>query len=80
MAGVDSSSTALDTRYRMVDLIAAKRHGLEHSQSQIDYIVDGIMDSSIPDYQLSAWLIGRLLEGHVHRGNCISDRCHASLR
>ena len=63
MAGVDSSSTALDTRYRMVDLIAAKRHGLEHSQSQIDYIVDGIMDSSIPDYQLSAWLMAVCWKG-----------------
>jgi pyrimidine-nucleoside phosphorylase len=42
---------------RMVDLIAAKRHGLEHDRTQINFITEGIMDGTIPDYQLSAWLM-----------------------
>lgn len=42
---------------RMVDLIVAKRNGKEHSREEIDFIVKGVMDKSIEDYQLSAWLM-----------------------
>jgi len=41
----------------MVDLILAKRAGGEHSKEEIDFLIDGIMQGSIPDYQLSAWLM-----------------------
>jgi pyrimidine-nucleoside phosphorylase len=42
---------------RMVDLITAKRNGREHTRKEIDFVVNGVMDGSIPDYQLSAWLM-----------------------
>lgn len=42
---------------RMVDVILAKRAGKEHSKEEIDFIIDGIMQGSIPDYQLSSWLM-----------------------
>ncbi|HEY9754081.1 MAG TPA: thymidine phosphorylase [Oculatellaceae cyanobacterium] len=42
---------------RMVDLITAKRQGREHTRKEIEFIVHGVMDGSIPDYQLSAWLM-----------------------
>lgn len=42
---------------RMVDVILAKRAGNEHSKEEIDFIIDGIMNGSIPDYQLSSWLM-----------------------
>lgn len=42
---------------RMVDLILAKRAGNEHSGQEIKFLVDGIMNGSVPDYQLSAWLM-----------------------
>jgi pyrimidine-nucleoside phosphorylase len=42
---------------RMVDLILAKRSGREHPKSEIDFIIKGVTDASIPDYQLSAWLM-----------------------
>lgn len=42
---------------RMVDVILAKRAGNEHSKEEIDFIIDGIMQGSIPDYQLSSWLM-----------------------
>ncbi len=42
---------------RMVDLILAKRSGREHSKSEIDFLIKGVTDASIPDYQLSAWLM-----------------------
>jgi pyrimidine-nucleoside phosphorylase len=41
----------------MVDLIVAKRNGKEHSHEEIDFIVNGVMDKTIEDYQLAAWLM-----------------------
>lgn len=57
MTGATLNTTADGLHMRMVDLIGSKRHGAEHSKEQIDYIVQGIMNGSIPDYQLSAWLM-----------------------
>lgn len=48
---------------RMIDLILAKRAAKEHSRAAIDFIVKGIMDGSIPDYQLSAWLMAVCWQG-----------------
>lgn len=42
---------------RMVDLIVAKRAGKEHSAEEIKFIVSSMMSQSLPDYQLSAWLM-----------------------
>lgn len=38
----------------MVDLIHKKRNGEVFSQAEIDFIVQGFTDGSIPDYQMSA--------------------------
>lgn len=48
---------------RMIDLILAKREGKEHGQKEIQFLVNGIMDGSIPDYQLSAWLMAVCWQG-----------------
>jgi pyrimidine-nucleoside phosphorylase len=48
---------------RMVDLIVAKRNGDAHSRSEVDFIVSGITDGSIPDYQVAAWLMAIYLQG-----------------
>ncbi|WP_416149641.1 pyrimidine-nucleoside phosphorylase [Salipaludibacillus sp. HK11] len=40
---------------RMVDLIEKKRNGLVHSKEEIDFIINGYSNDSIPDYQISAW-------------------------
>jgi pyrimidine-nucleoside phosphorylase len=48
---------------RMVDLILAKRNGLEHSRSEIDFIIKGVTEGSIKDYQLSAWLMAVCWQG-----------------
>ena len=42
---------------RMLDIILAKRAGKKHSPEEIKFLVDGIMDGSVPDYQLSSWLM-----------------------
>lgn len=48
---------------RMVDLILAKRNGREHTKNEIDFIISGVMDGSIPDYQLSSWLMAVCWQG-----------------
>jgi pyrimidine-nucleoside phosphorylase len=45
---------------RMVDLIAAKRDGAEHSTLELAWIIQGMQDGSVPDYQLAAWLMAIL--------------------
>lgn len=40
---------------RMVDLIQKKRDGGCLSDAEIDFLVKGITDGDIPDYQISAW-------------------------
>ncbi|MBQ2767594.1 MAG: thymidine phosphorylase [Clostridia bacterium] len=47
----------------MYELIQAKRHGEAHSDDEIAYLVRGITDGSIPDYQISAWLMAVCLRG-----------------
>ncbi|MBX9693482.1 MAG: thymidine phosphorylase, partial [Cyanobacteria bacterium] len=51
---------------RMVDLILTKRAGNEHSRSEIDFLIQGIMSESIPDYQLAAWLMAVCWRGLSH--------------
>lgn len=48
---------------RMVDIIASKKSGNTHSKAEIDYIIKGITEGSIPDYQISAWLMAVCFKG-----------------
>ena len=48
---------------RIVDVIAAKRDGLALSREQIDFVVAGVTDGSLPDYQISALLMAIVLRG-----------------
>lgn len=48
---------------KITDLIAAKRNGKAHSAEDIGRIVAGLMDGSIKDYQLTAWLMAAYLKG-----------------
>lgn len=56
----------------MVDLIVKKRDGGEHSPEEIEWIVRGIADGSLPDYQIAAWAMAVFFRG-------MSDRETASL-
>ena len=42
---------------RAVDLIAAKRAGLAHTEDDIRWLVSAYMRDDVPDYQISAWLM-----------------------
>lgn len=48
---------------RAVDIIRAKRDGGTLTREQIDVMVRGASDGSVPDYQLSAWLMAIWLRG-----------------
>lgn len=54
-------------KLRMVDLISRKRDGLEHTPDEINFIVQGIADGSIPDYQLAAWCMAVYFQGMTPR-------------
>lgn len=48
---------------RMVDIIVNKREGKENTQAEIDFLINGYVSGSIPDYQISAWLMATFFQG-----------------
>ncbi len=48
---------------RMYDCIQKKKHGEELNQQEIEFIVKGYTDGSIPDYQMSAFLMAVCFSG-----------------
>ncbi|MFW5683965.1 MAG: thymidine phosphorylase [Spirochaetota bacterium] len=48
---------------RAVDLITKKRNGETHSREEIEFLVNGYVDGSIPEYQVSAWLMAVYFSG-----------------
>ena len=42
---------------RMIDLIIKKRDGGTHTDAELEYIIKGISDGTVPDYQTAAWLM-----------------------
>jgi len=48
---------------QMYDLIMKKRNGSELSGEEIDYIISGYTDGSIPDYQISALMMAIYFQG-----------------
>jgi len=52
---------------RTVDLIHRKRDGEELSTEEIAYLVDGYTSGTIPDYQMSAFLMAAFFSGMTDR-------------
>lgn len=48
-------------------LIAKKRDGDELSDDEIEFLISGYTDGSIPDYQMSAWAMAVYFQGLVDR-------------
>jgi len=42
---------------RIYDIILKKRNGLENTRSEIEELVMGYVKGSVPDYQMTAWLM-----------------------
>ncbi len=51
------------SQFRVIDLIRKKRDGGALSPAEIEYLIDGCTDGSIPDYQMAAWLMAVVLRG-----------------
>jgi pyrimidine-nucleoside phosphorylase/thymidine phosphorylase len=47
----------------VTDLIRRKRDGVELERREIEFLIEGYTRDSIPDYQMSAWLMAVLLRG-----------------
>lgn len=50
-------------RTNPVDLIIKKRDGGEHSREELRALIGGIVDESLPDYQLAAWAMAVFFRG-----------------
>ena len=49
--------------FNAIEFIEKKRDGGRHSKDEFQSLIDGVMSESIPDYQLSAWLMAAYLNG-----------------
>ena len=47
----------------VLEVLAHKRDGLEHSPEEIQFLLGGYLDGSIPDYQAAAWLMAVVTRG-----------------
>jgi pyrimidine-nucleoside phosphorylase len=52
---------------RAIDILIHKRDGAELGPEEIDFLVKGITDGSIPDYQVAAWAMAVLWRGMTIR-------------
>jgi len=48
---------------RAIDVIVKKRDGGSLSSDEIEFFIDGVTRGTIPDYQVSAWLMAVVLRG-----------------
>ncbi len=48
---------------RAVDIIMKKRDGKELVKDEIDFLIQGYVDGSIPEYQISAWCMAVFFKG-----------------
>ena len=47
----------------MVDIIEKKRNGLELTNGEIQFLINGFTNGSIPDYQMSAFSMAVFFQG-----------------
>src|SRR5262250_1287719 len=65
------STSSSQTDIRAIDVIRKKRDGVELSRAEIDALIGGYTRGTIPDYQVSAWLMAVLWKG-MTRGETAS--------
>lgn len=56
---------------RMVDLIEKTKHKIELSEEEIHYIIQGMVNGDIPDYQMSAWMMAICFNGLTNNETAI---------
>ncbi len=47
----------------VVDLITKKRDGGEHTDAELQFLIEGIVKGAIPDYQIAAWAMAVYFQG-----------------
>ena len=47
----------------VVDLITKKRDGGEHSAAELEFLMEGVVQGTIPDYQVAAWAMAVYFRG-----------------
>ena len=65
---------------RMIDLIEKKKAGKALSEEELRWLIAGVTDGSLPDYQLSAFLMAVIFRGNDPSGDRLDDRCHGKKR
>ena len=60
---------------RALDIITAKRAGGELSAEEIKFLIDGYVSGSIPEYQISAWLMAAFFSGLSMRETADLTQC-----
>ena len=53
--------------FQPAELIKKKRSGLEHTRDEIQFIIDNFVNGSLPEYQMSAWLMAVYFKGMTAR-------------
>lgn len=48
---------------KIIEILNNKKQGLIHTKEEIDFLVNGLLDGSIEDYQVSAWLMAVYFRG-----------------
>lgn len=48
---------------RAVDIIEKKKSGYTHSKEEIEFFINGYLDGTVEDYQMSAWLMAVCFKG-----------------
>ncbi len=51
----------------ITELIEKKRDGFEHTRGEIGFIVNGLVDGSVADYQMTAWMMAVCCRGMSER-------------
>lgn len=60
---------------RIVDLIIKKREGGEHSREELQFIIDGVVNGTIGEEQVSAWLMAVYFQGMTEKETAILTDC-----
>ncbi len=63
--------------YFPAELIKKKRAGQEHARAELEFLVDGFVSGTIPDYQMAAWLMAVYFKGMTGRET--ADLTHVML-
>ncbi len=51
----------------IVEILAKKRDGQEHTQAELEYLMKGVVDGTVEQYQMAAWLMATRLNGMTVR-------------